>query len=311
MKTTDRLLLITLITLPALAQGQPPTAFGGWTANGGAISAVCPSGYTCEDNVNDRGILQRILTDPSGKRFIQLVIHDAGPQGTLSVESFVDASENANRDGIAIRQILDAPTDQGRLNATATIYTGWAIDPSAPALQLQQSLVQNDPANQDFNNTFLYEVDRDGNDNRLGHYLDIRVDVITPNNAGTTNQDTVVIREAGGSRVAQSGSVTLPRRGGMGGMGGMGGGGRGGSLSWQAGDSLQTIWVAQQCQGCSSGGMGGGGMGGGGGGGLTLFSYQAFDDLSDSAGAINSYSLSDTAPLAWPDPPLGPAPAFQ
>jgi len=77
---------------------------------------------------------------------------------------------------------------------------------------------------------------------------------------------------------------------------------------------VKVIWIGQICTGaCRQGGMmgGGGGMGGGmgmmGGG---LFAYQAYDNLSDAAAEITSYSLFQTDPFTWQDPPFGPQPSL-
>ncbi len=307
---------IAVLFLPLSALAGPPVPYDNWSAGGGTISAPCPSGYTCEENVNDRGILQRILTDASGRRHIQLIIHDSNAQGTLSIESFVNATENSAQNGIALKQTLTASDAVGtQLTVNALINTGWALDPTSPALRMDQTLTQNDRG-VGFSSTFRYEVDRAAGSeggNTTGTFLDIRQDlvnssVLTDNPATGQDLYAFVLRQAGGDRVTQGGSVSLS--GGR--MGMMGGGGRGGTLSWQAGDTVQAIWVGQLCEGCQQGGgMGGmGGMGGGGGGTVT-FSYQAFDNLSDTAGDITSYSLNSTDPRSWADPPFGAAPTLQ
>ena len=98
-----------------------------------------------------------------------------------------------------------------------------------------------------------------------------------------------------------------------GGMGdGMMGNGAGGTVTWNAGDDVQVIWIGQLCEGCQNGGMGGGGMGGGmGGGGTTTFSYQSFDNLVDAQDPIATASIISTDPFTWPDPPFGTQPTLQ
>ncbi len=313
MKYTKR--AIAVIFLPLTTLAGPPVPYDNWNTGGGPIDAPCPSGYTCEENVNDQGILQRILIDANGRRHVQLIIYDSNAQGTLAIESFVDATENSAQNGIALKQTLTATDAAGtQLTVNALINTGWALDPTSPALRMEQTLTQNDRG-VGFSSTFRYEVDRaPGSEggNTTGTFLDIRQDlvdssVLTDNPATGQDLYSFVLRQVGGDRVTQGGTVSLAG-GGMGMMGG--GGGRGGTLSWQAGDTVQAIWVGQLCEGCQQGGMGGmGGMGGSGG--TVTFSYQAFDNLSDTAGDITSYSLNNTDPSSWADPPFGTMPTLQ
>ena len=90
-----------------------------------------------------------------------------------------------------------------------------------------------------------------------------------------------------------------------------GSGPQGGTVSWRVGDEIQVIWIGQVCEGCQSGGMMGGGGGGGGMmSGGSSFSYQAYDNLSDSSAGIATRSISQTAPINWQTAPFGEQPKF-
>ena len=366
--------------LPVLA--GPPVNFGNWNNNGGNISSGCPSGYTCEINVQDQGIQQRILTDQSGNRFIQLIIDGVDSSGArMSSESFV-SSNQGGPEGISLRQVLTTPNVNGdTLSSTAVINRGWADDGRAAPVQLQQVLNSNSASGgnlssefqynggnasptyrllQSLNSTgptgetlssqfqydggnlstvdiqqsldamdssgvglresFRYNADYNQQNVRQGYNLDVREDVFDSTLLSTdttaTGQDihTFVTRLAGGNRVS-SGSTSLPGSSSMGGMMMDGSGPTGGNLSWSAGDDVQVIWIGQICEGCqTSGGMGGGGMGGGGGGmmgsGSGAFSYQAYDNLSDSSAGIASRSIFQSDPINWESQPFGSQPSL-
>ncbi len=331
------LLLGGMLAVAALSPGEaaPPIPFDGWSSAGGAISSPCPPGYTCEVNVNDQGILQRLLTSPSGVRYIQLILDSATPQGRLREESFVRA-DNAPLSGIASKQVLDS-TAAGNLTSAILINTGWAMDPGQAAVVVDQTLTDTTPEGAQFSQVFQKLIDQDANGIAIGYYTAIRQDVInstllTGGSLGPNDQDihAFVLRQVQGTRNPTSGSATLPgggmRGGGMGG-GGMGGGMRGGgtfggTVSWNVGDEVRVIWIGQICTGgCRQGGMMGGGMMGGGGGGMGgggmggmmgggLFAYQAYDNLSDNAPEILTRSLFSTDPFTWQDPPFGPQPGL-
>lgn len=89
-------------------------------------------------------------------------------------------------------------------------------------------------------------------------------------------------------------------------MGGGGGNLAGGSVSWNAGNIVQVIWIGGECASCAGmAGPGGGGMGGGSG----AISFQAYDNLSESIPAIITRSIFTTAPFGWVTNPFGPQPA--
>ena len=82
-----------------------------------------------------------------------------------------------------------------------------------------------------------------------------------------------------------------------------GAGGAGGTVNWNAGNIVQVIWIGGNCAGCQ---MFGGGMGGANG----AFSFQAYDNLSESVSAIYTRSIFTTAPFGWVPNVFGPQPTF-
>ncbi|GEM_PF-1899851 len=321
------LLLSGILAVAVVSPGvaAPPVPFDGWSSVGGTINAPCPAGYTCEVNVNDQGILQRLLTSPSGVRYIQLILDSATPQGRLREESFVRA-DNAPLSGISSKQVLES-TAAGNLISSILINTGWAMDPGQAAVAVDQTLTDTTPEGAQFSQVFQKLIDQDANGLAIGYYMAIRQDVInstlmTGGTLGPNDQDihAFVLRQVQGTRNPTSGSATLPGAGmmggGMGGGGMMGGGNFGGTVSWNIGDEVRVIWIGQICTGgCRQGGMMGGGGGGGMGGGMGmmgggLFAYQAYDNLSDTAPEILTRSLFSTDPFTWQDPPFGPQPGL-
>ncbi len=318
--------------VPAAVAG-PPVPFDNWNAPGGNIDAPCPNGYSCEINVNAQGILQRMITAPDGRRYIQLILTSDGPMGRLRDESFVRA-DNVPEGGIAAKQTMDTTGSQGeQLTSTTVLNTGWAMTPGQAAVELTQRLVDTTPEGVQFDQYFQKLIDQDANGVAIGYYMDIRQDIINSSllngvTLGPNDQDVhaFVVRQAQGTRQPTALTVTLPGGGmmgggmGGGGMGGgmMGGGIYGGTLSWNQGDEVRAAWVGQICTGaCRSGGMMGGGMMGGGGmgGGMGMmgggqFMWQAYDNLSDAAPQIMSRSIFSTAPFDWQDPPFGPQPGI-
>jgi len=184
-----------LMAVP-LAPAAPPVPFDNWNANpDGSVAAPCPTGYTCEVNVTGTGILQRLITSPSGRRYIQLIVDSQTPSGELREESFVRA-DNAPENGIASKQVLTSTGSAGEnLTSSVLINTGWAMDPGQAAVQIDQTLVDTTPEGVQFNQVFQKLIDQDANGLAIGYYMNIRQDVINstllngvslgPNETGT------------------------------------------------------------------------------------------------------------------------------
>ncbi len=308
-----------LLAIACSASATPPTSFDQWTTSGANINASCPSGFTCEINVQDAGITQQILTDGNGNRYIQQIIAGTDAKGSISTESFVNASSQA-LSGISVKQQLFSSGADG-MDSTVAINTGWANTAGSPAFQVQQALTSVTPDGTSYTSGFNFSQNRDAANKITGHYMDIREDLIdsTLQSTGTTatgsDIQSFVMRRASGNMVPRSGSVSLPGSGGGGMMGG-GGGPSGGTMAWAAGDDIQVLWIGQLCEGCQQSGTGGtggtggmGGMGSMGGSGSGTFSFQAYDNLSDSAAGIATRSLFTTSPTNWVDP-FGTQPAL-
>ncbi len=296
-----------LYALPGLAQTPPP--FDLWRPSGERLILDCPPGYRCQVNIDAPGIAQRLLRDGNGRRYVQLIVHGQSAGGAFSTESFIDL--DPTRDGIALKQRLDQGDPRaGDLSLVALVRSGWAIDPTQPALDLSQRLTATHSGvtlNDRFRQRTYRPAGSQGNEQRgLRLELEQRLDdtnMITGSPALGRDAHGFVLRRVGGDPLPQGGSVTLP-----GGMGMLRD--RGGTLSWQAGDTVQAVWVGQICEGCDYLYQLGGGVATGPNT-TVVFSYQAFDNLADIAGPITSFSVSRSDPFTWPDPPFGPVPTLQ
>lgn len=71
------------------------------------------------------------------------------------------------------------------------------------------------------------------------------------------------------------------------------GGSYGGETTWNAGDKVQTIWIGQNM-----------------GKNVGQFSFQTYDNLSDSEAAIANRTLLDANPQAWDENLFGSAPTL-
>ena len=323
---------VPLILLFSMAGGwastglaAPPINFDAWAATNGKVSAPCPVGFKCDVNVSDAGILQQIITDAKGNRFIQLIVDGAdGRGGFVSTESFTSAS-NTGKSGISVKQRVRQTTGVTRLDETVIINTGTANVIGAPAIQINQKVTHTARAGTTFASTMNLSEQRSATGATTGTYLDIREDLTGSNvwstgaAAAGTDKYVWVTRKVDGVYVPRAGTASLPRASGNFGMGGgaMGGMGTttttdpvGGGMTWAAGNQLQVVWGAINCAGCQ---QAGGGMGGGGGMmGLngSLVSFQSYNNLSDSAAAVYTRALGQTAPINWLSTPFGTAPTF-
>lgn len=306
----------------------PPINFDAWAATNGKVSAPCAVGFTCTVNVSDVGILQQIIVDAKGNRSIQLIVAGAdGRGGYVSTESFTSAS-NTGKSGISVKQRVKQTTGVSLLDETVVINTGTANVIGAPAIQINQKVTHTARAGTSFASTMNLNEQRSATGATTGTYLDIREDLTGSNvwstgvAAAGTDKYVWVTRKVDGVYVPKAGTASLPRASGNFGMGGgaMGGMGTttttdpvGGSMTWTAGNQLQVVWGAINCAGCQRSG-GGGGMAGGGGGmmGLngSLVSFQSYNNLSDSAAAVYTRALGQTAPINWLSTPFGTAPTF-
>jgi hypothetical protein len=336
---SNRSLITLLVFTPVDASfSAPPVAFDRWN-NGSVITSTCPNGFTCMDEVNDVGLLQRTLIAGDGTVYVQLVVAGTDQQtgSRASTESFITSGTTDS--GISAKQTVFQNSSEN-VDAQTIINTGWADTASEASIDmtLNNSYVYQGAT---FTLAFAHRSDLDANGNTIG--ANTRVDQTLTNTSQVTgsqvsgvDQIRFATRRASGT-LNTGGSLSIPGvvQGGAGMMGGtdgmmgtagnfgdgMIGGGAGGNVSWRAGDDVQMSWIGQRCEGCvvqdtggmGGGGMGGGGMGGGGMGGMglggpdVLFSYQTYDNLSDSQGAIAGASITQTDPFDW-DSNFGPRP---
>ncbi|MDH4276012.1 MAG: hypothetical protein OEW08_13340, partial [Gammaproteobacteria bacterium] len=129
---------------PISTWAAPPVPYGSWTRNAiTGITAPCPTGYKCDINVKDRGILQRVLTDPQGQRYIQLIVDDGITRNNsqMTNESFVQGGGTSNN-GIATKQHVSS-SGATQLTSDVTLAKGWANNGKEAAVLISQSLFDN------------------------------------------------------------------------------------------------------------------------------------------------------------------------
>ena len=297
---TKGLLIITWAAAPVQGTfSAPPIAFDGWN-DGSVITAGCPNGYTCEDEVNDTGLLQRTLVSGNGTTYIQLVVAGSDQQtgSTSSTESFITMSGTGGgggtSSGISAKQTVFQNSNEN-VDAQTIINTGWADTGSEASISMTLSNSY-DYQGATIATSFVHQSDLDSNGNTIGSYTGVdqtltNTSQVTGSQVGGTDQIRFATRHASGTRNS-GGNLSIPgvTQGGQGMMGGGGGmmgqdgnfgdgmigGGAGGNVSWGSGADVQMSWIGQRCEGCvlqddggmmggGGGGMGGGGMGGGGG----------------------------------------------
>ena len=214
-----------LLSSPIFA--APPIPFDSWGGNGN-ITATCPGGFTCADNVVSDNMLQRIVTrNGTGESYIQLIIQDgaANNTGRFQAENFVNGS--SNQGGISAKVTINQ-TGTENLDYTTILNLGWANSTGQAAIDLDQTVTDNYQG-VGFDYNFNYQQRQDNQGNTTGYFYGIRETVtnsgvLNGSNGGGQDIHTFVLRRAGGS-FTTGGSATLPSAAGMGGMGGGGGGG--------------------------------------------------------------------------------------
>lgn len=331
MKKTQRSLLALscMAAIHGTASAAPPVAFNSWSAGAKGISSTCPSRFVCTDQVNGTGMMQRMIVDDKGKRYYQTVVYDKMTDGTtMSNESFVMGGNGTS--GISTKQMVSTVTGKNTMSSDTTINSGWASSSGLTETSISQNITSAEIAGVGYTNSFFYESTQNASDKVTGYYMAMRQEVLNSTKIGgdvsASGKDKNVfeLRQAKGDRV-KAGSINVPAPSGgmMGGMGGMGGGAgdpAGGTVTWKVGNEVQAIYIGQLCEGCATGGMmggggGGGGMGGGGGGmgggsSNAAFSYNSFDNLSDSSAAAATRSYTSTGNIVWTTQPFGAVPKF-
>lgn len=203
----------------------PPIPFGSWGGNG-TITATCPAGFTCADNVTSDNMLQRILTrNSTGESYIQLILQDGAinDTGQFRAENFVHGS--SDQGGISARITINQAGTEN-IDYTTILNLGWANSSSENAIDLDQTVTDTyQGVGLDYNFTYQQRQDNQGNTTGYAYGIRERVtnsSVLNGSNSGGQDVHTFVLRRAGGSFVS-AGSASLPSAaGGMGGGGGMG-----------------------------------------------------------------------------------------
>lgn len=212
--------VLVALLIPHASFAAPPIAFG---------STACPSGFTCELNVESTGMTQRILSDSNGTTYFQVTIQDGRTNngGSFFYDSFVDGSNNSTVGGISAFLDINQTGDHN-LNYSTTLNLGWANNGSGPAIDLSQAITDTYQG-VGFDYSFDYQQRQNSQGTATGYSYDIYQRVtnssrLNGSSSGGEDIHTFVLRRAGGDYV-RSGSISLPSSGGGGGMDGGGGGG--------------------------------------------------------------------------------------
>lgn len=228
--TILQLISLAILSLPSFA--APPVPFDSWSNRGGTITANCPGGYTCTDNVSSDNMIQRILTNNStGENYIQVVIQNGvvGNGGQMDYEAFTSANDNA-LSGISAKAHI-RQSGEFNIDYTTVLNLGWANSPANSAIEMSHRVNDTYISGVTMAQTFDYSQNQNNTGSTTGYFYGIRQDVrnsATLNGSGSGDSWSFVLRRAGGDFV-RAGSASLAAAAGNG-MGGMGGGGGGGGM---------------------------------------------------------------------------------
>lgn len=238
---------------------RPPMPFDSWSNRAGEIQAVCPAGYTCNDNVVSENMTQRILSrNNTGETYVQVMIEDNNPRtGQHRSETFVNASNEQNtpipfteigeimpvdpnpgtdavettqlrafNTGVATQYSMSQTVGTTNMTYSFSLNTGYFNNVGEPAVQINHD-VTDTAFGIGFDYSFTYTQRRNGQGGITGWLYGIdqfvtNSAVIGAGNGGTRDDQNFVLRRASGDYIT-AGSATLPPSAG-GGMGGMGGG---------------------------------------------------------------------------------------
>lgn len=298
------------------AHAGPPLPFDAWTkAGNGTITNKCPTGYTCEENVNDGGMLQSILTDAKGERLIHQVLDNGtvNARGRLVSESYIygnNVSGNvAGKRGISTKQSL-TQTGQNTLTYNTLINRGIYATPGAPAIIFSQNIKDTTSNQVRLDYTFDFQNTVNAAGEVTGFYYGIRESVLNSaviSGVGSGDTYAFVLRRAAGDYVRAAGSASLI--GAAGGMGGMGAGGGGAGGMGGAAPAPAPVAPAPAPVAPAPGAPAAPvvaapapatpGMGGGGGGGGTMAA------VTTTSGTVRSGAASTTPPPPAPLPNAG------
>lgn len=230
-----KLQLVSLVFLSLFAfasSAAPPVPFDSWSNRGGTITASCPGGYTCADNVTSDNMIQRILTNNStGENYIQVIIQNGivNNGGQMDYEAFTSANDRA-LSGISAKAHI-RQTGEFNIDYTTELNLGWANSPASPAIELSHSVNDTYQQGVTMAQTFDYSQNQNNTGRTTGYFYGIRQDVRNSavlNGSGSGDSWSFVLRRAGGDFVrAGSASLGAAAGNGMGGGGGGGGGGMG------------------------------------------------------------------------------------
>ena len=216
-------------TFAHISHAAPPIPFDRWSSStNGTISASCPAGFSCEENVSSDDMLQRVITsNRDGQTYIQVLLASGvvNNGGRLIYESFTNANDNTDS-GISSKMLINQ-TGAETLDYNVQLNLGWANSAGAPAIDFSQRVQDTHTNGVTLDYSFDYQQNQTNTGTATGYKYGIRQTVRNSaalNGSGNGDIWTFVLRRAGGNFV-NTGSGSLP-----GSAGGMGGGGGGGGM---------------------------------------------------------------------------------
>jgi len=283
----------------------PPIAYDSWSESAGVITASCPTGFNCQGDSSDQGMMQRILYDSNGDQYIHQVITEfTADEGNMTLETFVFSSNGEADSGIASKQHLYHNQTDKNLDVMIYLNTGWAnTGENVVEISQYKDTTTNGNSNIFYTDSFTYYERRDTTTQEInGTYVDL-----TQGQLGSTyfqsdgaivttqtDQYSFVNRQASGvfNPIATVASLTNYWSGSTLNANGATGGG---TVAWDPGDAVRMIWWGQYCSGCS--------------GYSANMSLQVLENMTTSSiTAGQRYGVN--APMSWPNPPFGDTPGI-
>lgn len=274
-----------------IALAAPPISYGNFSASAGAITAgACPSGFSCAAAITGDGFLQRQVTDTgTGTVYFQTIIVDKGStiaDGTdLSAATFADESfvQQGGGTGIAdSSHVLAGPVapDTSTFTGDTQINVGWAKGPTEDLINVNQTI--NDPNKA----VMIFNLTDNSTDN-TNPVVTLDQTVWMADGAGNNPNNDRQHMYLKQLQAASSGTTAaLPT-----------GATPATTLSYNAGDIIQAMWLGQQVTGGTTGGA-------------QNFGTQSYTvNPTTTADSISYSDQTVVGPFNW-DTTFGTAPTF-
>lgn len=293
MRRADKVAILTmgsaLLITSGAAMAGPPTAYNGWAVSGGTItpSVSCPSTFTCGAAITGDGFFQRQITASDGTKYFQTIITPTGAtatSGALGSLAFTDENfvQQGGGTGIADQQQVTAPSttaNPGVFTSTTAINSGWAQGAGENAIDLHQNVTDAGTGslttNPNFNLDFTLQ---DASTNNTAPVVGIteQVSLYTAGNPNSDPNDKqeFVLKQL---KAPSAGSANLIGATDSSGFGSISAGT--GTVSWDANNLIQSMWMGQVVTS--------------GTGGTQAFGIQTYTNVDGTNSNAGSVSLVD------------------